>query len=230
LQLHIKLIGGRTITVAHLTTLDTIVTVMARIYDKEGLREGKLMFQGKELGAEQRLIDCGIKTTGTTLHHVVKTRGSGAPGVPKIASFQFPDVKKLEKATEVPVTNFAPDAPAYRRCKPGLFAMSMCQKPDCKVHNDWFVHNFGQGTWNVAMCMNEVDCPVCHTIISADTNLRWAVNLCEWKFKGYTDKREKVLSQDWIRAPQGGFYLFDDKDPKTFVAMEITTRALPTAK
>jgi len=227
----VKLIGGKNVTIENVNTHDTVETVMSRIYDKEGVRDGKLMFQGKELLPAARLVDCGIKVSGTVLHHVVKTRGGpSAIAASGFKSFAFTDMKPLEDKKEVAVKDFAPDAPTHRQCQPGLFAMVVCKRADCKVKNEWVVHNLGIGTYNIAMVMHEVECPVCKTVIKPDekeVTIRWAVNLCDWRFKGFTDKHQQHKSKDWIRAGQG-YYLFEDTAGTVdYIALEIQTRALP---
>lgn len=218
IPINIKTLYGKTIALL-VNQHGTVAGLKQDIQDKEGIPpdQMRLVFKGMQLDDRCKLLQYNIAERAT-IHLVLRLRGGGiTPG-------HFADVSDASGLTE---HAWNPDAPSWRRAKPGLCLSGECRNRSCSAHGWMVILNHGFEDFdlmrNAGTGMHCFNCPQCFEIVVPST---CGFNNCVWRYKGRKAGETNILVGPWKEAGDS-YHCFEEGKQVAWERLLIQARPLP---
>lgn len=197
MQLFIKTLSSRTLTLNDIDQNDTIFRVKKQIEEKEKIPvdQIRLMFAGKILDNDIMLSEYKI-SPDSTLHIILRSRGGGS-------MFNFSDMESYKKL------GFSKDAPKWRVVFSGLNLEGICNNTSCDAFGKKVWMHFGFGKFKVEKLVDIGKCPICHQLASKISSGGF-VN-CRYSYEG-TKVNNQSIKSETKTAPRDNLIYYDSNN------------------
>jgi hypothetical protein len=201
LQIFVKTLTGKTITLDVVGKTATILDVMRLVQDKEGIPpdQQRMIWAGKELTKEAMVCEYFIRKEAT-LHLVLSLRGGGLS--PEFADLTRKDIVKTH--------SWSPEAPKWREAAPGLCLEGRCTNRRCDAFLQLVIINKGFERFDLVKSTRtrqSTVCPLCECYVQPTT---CAFNNCSWRYWGIKALVGEAVSCDWQQVGDE-YKRFDEK-------------------
>lgn len=191
MQVFIRTLTGKTITISDISSKETVNDLKKIIQNKEGIPpdQQRLCFLGAQMDDDRMLGNYGILNE-MTVHLILRLRGGGGGN--------FADVGVAAMLTG----RFSESAPSWRGVTMGLNAHGICENAQCDAYNEEVICMKGYRTFSIDEYSH---CPECESVVNVIT---CGFYNCAWKFVGMK-KDGTIVNNKWTKT-ESDYKYFDN--------------------